>query len=308
MKAGRLKKKSSKYVIPIRDMTSTCHDLLKSDRDVNIAVAGFTGEGKSTFSTHFLNDYYAIQGKKWSFDLMTWSRKELLEWVTGKPKGKKGADGLIEGQLPEYSGLLPDELFMMFYKRNWYEDGQIGAIGTFNMCRDRHLLVVGNVPNFWDLDGAFQSRIRFYVFIPRRGVAWFFEQENNPFSVDPWNVTQNRNMFRKLKNPYLCPNFIAEVHFPDWKPSEKQAYYKIRNTKRVSAVTDALDEKRQKHGQVKQQRDRLIRMMFNLNDEWMKADRDACSRLGIKKLKYSEIANLLDLSLTAVRFIVLGER
>ncbi len=78
------------------------------------------------------------------------------------------------------------------------------------MCRDRHLLIGGNIPNFWDLDTAFNSRIRFYVYIPNRGVAWVFEQENNPFSNDVWNRSKNEKGFRKYKNPYLLPNFYVK--------------------------------------------------------------------------------------------------
>lgn len=215
--------------VSVEKFAKLIYQLLKSDRDVNMAVGGMTGEGKSTFSAKVQKAYAKISGDKWTFDRMTWSRAELMKWIDGEGPNK-------EGQLPQYSAILPDELFLMFYSRNWYEKEQIDAIATFNMCRDRHLFLAGNVPNFWGLDGAFRDRMRFYAFIPKRGIAWIFQQESNPFCKDQWNVTENMKLFRYNNNPYKCPNFLFEVRFSDWDADEKRDYLAIRNKKRVEAV------------------------------------------------------------------------
>jgi hypothetical protein len=225
-------------IVSMQTFAQLIHKLLRSDRDVNIAVSGFTGEGKSTFTTQLQKTYAKTAGVYWGFDRMTWDRDEMMKWIDGDGDEKKG-------RLPEYSAILPDELFHMFYRRNWFEGGQIDAISTFNMCRDRHLFVAGNVPNFWNLDGAFQERIRFYAYIPERGVAWVFQQENNPFSKDQWNVNENLKYFRKYRNPYKCPNFIFEVRFPDWDEQEKKEYYAIRNEKRVKALKQKDESKKE---------------------------------------------------------------
>ena len=211
-----------------------CHDILRSDRDVNIGGSGMTGEGKSCFYTQLLKEYGKISGTYWGFDRMTWSRKELLEWIDGKDR------------LPRYSSILADELFLMFYRRNWSDEGQIDAIGLFNMCRDRRLLIAGNIPQFWDLDGAFQSRIRFYSFIPKRGKAWIFQQETNPFTNDVWNTRINQKIIRRYGNPYKCRNFLFEVHFNDWSPEEKKEYYDIRNSKRKVGMAEQKTDKKEK--------------------------------------------------------------
>lgn len=235
----------------ITDFAKMIFSLLKSDRDCIIGVGGFTGEGKSTFTSKLCKEYAKVANTYWGFDRMTWQRKEMMRWIDGEGPNK-------EGRLPEYSVILPDELFMMFYRRQWYQDEQIDAISTFNMCRDRHLMVAGNVPNFWDLDGAFIHRIRFYVYVPERGVAWVFEQENNPFVKDPWNVSENIKMFRKYKGPNKCPNFICELRFDDWDVEEKESYYAIRNEKRVIAVQENQKIKVEKYRDCKQQRDNAI--------------------------------------------------
>lgn len=245
----------------IEEFAKTVNELLHSDRDVNIGVGGFTGEGKTTFSIVLQKEYARISKTHWAFDRITWSRKEMLTWIDGKKDSFPGRNGLKEDQLPEYSAILPDELFLMFYSRNWFDGDQIDALATFNMCRDRHLFLCGNVPDFWDLDSAFRKRIRFYVYIPYRGIAWIFQQENNPFSSDPWNVNENKKVFRKNKSPYKCPNFICQIQYPDLDADEKSRYLQIRNTKRVSAVQDNKSDRLERYANVKDQRVKLLTLL-----------------------------------------------
>lgn len=277
--------KKKDFVKSMDFFAETIYKLSVSDRDINIGVGGFTGEGKSCFLTKLFMKYSQYSHVKWGFSNMTWSRKELLLWIDGDKKDRSK-------QLPEHSGILIDELFMLFYKRNWYDEGQIDSIGTLNMCRDRHLLIGGNIPNFWDLDTAFTSRIRFYVYIPNRGVAWIFEQENNPFSNDVWNRAKNEKGFRKYKSPYLLPNFLCEIHYPDWSKIEKEKYSKIRNLKRLSAIDVNKDEKIERYRDIKKQRDDLIRLLLNTN----------------KKLTNKDLSDLLGISREAVRLIREGLR
>lgn len=279
-----------KDVVKIEDFARTCFQILKSDRDVNIAVGGMTGEGKSTFSTLLQKHYSKIAVVDWDFSNMTWSRKELLTWIDGEGKDRKG-------QKAEYSAILPDELISMFYKRNWYEDAQKGAVELFNKCRDRHLFIVGNVPDFWDLDTGFLSRIRFYIYIPRRGVAWVFQQENNPFSTDKWNKTLNRKLFKKRNNPYSIPNFICEIHFPDWTPEEKKRYMEIRNTKRRN--TEGQNKKVIKYKDIQKQRNELIRFIITAKKYFSLEE--------IRSISQKTIADITKLDPTTISYIVLGK-
>lgn len=299
---------SNKYNVTLKAFASSIWKIVKTDRDCNLAGGGFTGEGKSAFVTHVMKEYAKVSRMKWDYNYITWSRKELLEWIDGKKNGKVLKSGLVQGQLPEYSAIDVDELFLLFYKRNWYDEGQIDAIATLNMCRDRHLFIGGCIPNFWDLDSAFTSRIRFYFYIPRRGVAWIFEQENNPFATDPWNKNLNKKIFRKLKNPYLCPNFVFEIRFPDWSPREKKLYYGIRNKKRIFAIDDSKKEKIEKYRDIKTQRDKLIRLLMNNNNDMIRNHKALCKGAGIKKLSFKDLSDILGISQSAVRMIFIGSR
>ncbi|KKM79309.1 hypothetical protein LCGC14_1351280 [marine sediment metagenome] len=272
----------------IESFAKTIYKIAKSNRDVTLGCSGFTGEGKSVFCIKLQQVYANISKTKWSFDHLTWDRDELMKWIEGDINNK--------GQKPEYSALLPDELISMFYRRNWYEDKQKNAIELFNKCRDRHLFIAGCVPNFWHLDPAFSSRMRFYVYIPRgRARAWVFEQEDNPFSDDLWNKSENQRLFRKNKrNPYRIPNFICEINYPNLNGKEDKEYNEIRRTKRVFTENQNKIDNTQKYRQIKIQRDIMIRKVFDLDP----------------KTKSTEMSKLMNgaLSDSAIRLIRDGDR
>lgn len=265
----------------LEDFGKIIKDTLISDRDVVIAFAGMTGEGKSCGMTQTGKEYCKAAGLDFSYDCMTWSREELLGWIDGDKEGK--------GQKPEYSLAIADELISMFYKRNWYEDEQKAAVELFNKCRDRHMLIMGGIPNFWDLDGGMLSRIRFYIYIPRRGVAWVFEQENNPFAADKWNCQENKKTFRKKKNPYSCPNFVCEFRFDDWAPDEKKEYYAIRNQKRRDTeLQNKKKEPVERYAKIKKQRDEAIRMVYETGNY---TQEDISKRVELGQQLISKISN-----------------
>jgi hypothetical protein len=258
--------------------------IAKSDRDILIGVGGFTGEGKSCFMTKLCESYGRQANIKWNYTFITWSRAEMMQWIEGKGDS-------CEGQLPEYNAILADELISMFYRRNWYEDPQKGSIELLNKCRDRHLLIVGGVPVLWDLDTGILSRFRFYVYIAERGKAWVFQQENNPFGNDPWNVLENKKIFRKKKNPYSCPNFVCEILFDDWSPDEKKAYYALRNSKRRNTELQNKTQNTEKYREIKEQRNKAVRKIFSLDP----------------KLTNNEVGDLLDMSTELIRLVRIGD-
>jgi len=303
-----IKKKNSKFV-KIEEFALTNFSLIKSDRGNIIGVAGATGEGKTSFTNALLTEYSKISCTYWGFDRMTWDREELLEWIDGKKKSEPNkVTGLKPNQLPEYSAISPDELIQMFYKRTWYEYEQIDAISTFNMCRDRHLLIVGNVPSLWDLDGGLLTALRFYVYIPYRGIAWVFEQENNPFAKDRWNVNENKKIFRKNKNPYSIPNFVCEIQFRDFEGNEKEEYYKIRNDKRVKAISKK-NVDRERYKDIKEQRNEALINWYDDRKMLSKSLKSVCKedskllKAWKKPLSNKAIAEITGMEESSIRFI-----
>lgn len=218
----------SRFETSAENFSNKIFKILKTDRDVVIAVGGFTGEGKSTFMHKLAKAYSKVANVSYEFDKsMTWSRKELTMWIDGIGENKTG-------QKPEYSVVVADELISMFYNRNFTNKDQKSTIELLNKCRDRHLLIMGAVPVFFQLDVAFRSRVRFFVYIIMRGVALVFQQERNPFSRDPWSVAQNYHLFSHRISLSKSPNFLGVIHYDDFDEQEKEDYYKLRNEKRLN--------------------------------------------------------------------------
>lgn len=265
------------------------YDLQKTDRDNLMAVGGETGEGKTCLMLAIGKAYSRIAGTPFSMNNLTWSRKELLKWIDGEGKDRKG-------QLPEYSVLIPDELIFMFYKRRWFDDAQIEGVETFNTCRDRHLFVIGAVPSFWDLDTAFTKRVRYYIYVHERGVAWVFQKERNPFVNDPWNQRLNMKWFRSQGNPFGLPNFVCELRWQDWGDKERAEYLAVRVKKRVLAK-DESHQKEERWKDLRMQRDKAIRLAFKY-----------CGRRHKHKggMSVREFAEYFDLSPDMTRLILKG--
>lgn len=293
--------------VSMTELAKKIYSITNTDRGVVAGVGGFTGEGKSCFATQLQEEYGKVSGTGWDFNRMTWSRKELLTWIDGKPKSAI-KDGLKEGQLPKHSAILAEELFHMFYRRTWYDVDQIGAIATFNMCRDRNLFVAGNVPSFWDLDAAFLKQVMFYIYIYERGTAYVFQQENNPFSKDTWNVNENKKVFRKHHNPFSISNFVCEIKFNDWNKEAKKEYYKIRNIKRLKAIHE-YKEQRERYKDIKDQRDFFINGWKNERKQISKRYRLLCTNCKkvfkpySKEISNKTMADISGLSDEAIRQI-----
>lgn len=269
----------------INSFAKTIYKLLKSDRDVTMGVAGFTGEGKSTFLIQLQKAYAKVAGHKYKLsNNITWSRQELFKWIDGDKKGV--------GKKPEYTPINADELISMFFNRNWQEDKQIESIEKLNKCRDRHLFIGGNVPVIWQLDSALLTRLRFYGYIPRgRSRVWIFEQEDNPFSKDPWNIAENQKVFRRHKSPYKCPNFVCEVDYEDLNPEEKKEYLQLRNTKRLNTELQNKENRVLPFKKLLSQRNALIRWLMtkpDLKNVTYKLIGDQC---GMSKGSICQIAN-----------------
>jgi len=257
-------------------------NVLKTDRWVLLACDGKMGEGKSCFTSQLAQAAAQTCHTPFNYDTnMTFSRQELSIWIDGDENGKK--------QKSEFSAILADELISMFFKRNWYDKSQINGIELLNKCRDRHQLILGNVPNFWDLDGAIKPIITFWVHIPERGRAWVFEQDKNPWSKDKWHQNANEKYFRKKKNPYGALGFVCEIRFPDWTSAEKAQYYKVRNVKRVGTEGQR-EEKIVPHTKLRRQRNKLIRLYYDPDKPQLK-DGKLAEHLGIDRAHLNQIKN-----------------
>jgi len=244
----------------IQEFATKIVKVLKTDRWALLVVSGEMGEGKSCFTDQITIEAAKQLNTEFTRERnMIYKRAELKKAIDGDTKNNNA------GQFPEHSVIHCDELISMFFKRNWFDADQIDGIELLNKCRDRHLLVAGNIPEFWDLDSAIYAAITFWVHIDARGKAWLFQKSKNPFTKDKWHRKENEKIVQKRGHPYLCKNFITEIHFPDWTPKEKVKYYEVRNRKRQD--TEGQRSRSEKYGDIKLQRDELIRFVLTLRDQ-----------------------------------------
>lgn len=240
----------------INEFARYISEISKTDRWVLIVCSGEMGEGKSCFSDQLLTQVARYNGLPFSYEgNMTYSRKELKTWIDGDEKGNN--------RLPERSCILSDELISLFFKRNWYDAEQIDGIELLNKSRDRHLVIVGNIPQFQDLDKAFLSIVTYRIHIFERGIAWVWEKDRNPWIEDLWHTKINAKRFAKYKNPYKDNGFLFEIRFDNWSPEQKAKYYAVRNVKRLN--TEGQRAKEERYREIKDQRNLLIRWIFELD-------------------------------------------
>jgi len=245
-------------VVSLKHFARYIYNIQKNDFDVLGVVSGFTGIGKSTFSIMLQTEHSKVSGLDWDLSHLTWSRGELLNWINGEGNNK-------EGQLPDYSAIISDELFMMFYKRNWFNTEQQEALGVLKSCRDRHLFILGNIPNFWELDKNFSNQVGFYIYIPKRGEALIFQQENNAFSDDTWNRRINMKLFAS-GDIEKSINFLFKVYFNDLSSELKAEYLSLRNRKRVSDMLSNKIVALESYKTIKLREAYLIQEVFRLWD------------------------------------------
>lgn len=238
----------------IKDFAQTIAKINKNDYYCLLVCDGRMGIGKSCFLTQLAKEYASITKTPFSYDKnITWLRDEMVGWVEGGEEYK---------QKPEHSAIVADELISMFYKRNWYEQGQKDTVELLNKIRDRHLLLCGAVPSFFDLDKGLLNNVTFWVHIDKRGVAWVLEQERNLALADKWNGKELIKVVRQGKGtPYKSLNFVAEIVFNDWNAEDKKKYVAIRNKKRKNTEGQN-DKKNVIHSRAVKHRNDLIRYLI----------------------------------------------
>ncbi len=237
--------------ISIEQFAKIIARILKTDRWTFIVCDGEMGEGKSCITSQLAGEIAKETKTPFNYnDNMTYTRKELKTWIDGDENGQH--------QKPEYSSILADEIISMFFKRNWYDAEQIDGVELLNKCRDRHLCVIGNIPNFWDLDSTIYPITTFWIHVHERGRAWVYKKDRNPFAKDKWHIKVNEKAFAK-GGAYGVRGLVCEIIFPDWPEKEKAEYYAVRNTKRIRTEGQRQTEKIDRHRKLKYQRDQLIK-------------------------------------------------
>lgn len=204
--------------LSVQQICNKLHDLIKNDFYGLVVISGDTGTGKSTLGVAIAETVSKLTGVVYTIHKnMTYRREEVFKMIS---------------EFPEYSVIHIDELISLLYKRNWQDDGQIDMIELFNKCRDRHLIIIGMIPNFWDLDKGVYNHVNLWIHVYKRGRAWAFIKSKDPFETDVWLKKKNHKLFQQFGTVFKSPNYLGNLTWPDWTPEKKAEYYAVRNEKR----------------------------------------------------------------------------
>lgn len=217
----------------MENLISIVREAQGRDYDATIAMSGFPGAGKSTFSLQLLKLYYGIKtGDLESLD------KHLKKYMVFT-RSDLGAHAL---QLT-HKCLIADEAINVLFRRDFAVGKQKALLKVLDMCRDNNHLFIFNIPSFWMLDGhTLQTRIRLWLHIENQSMAHFFMPIRNPFTTDVWMREWNGKIFTRTGSFVNSPNYIGTIKFGPLPRDEYQLYKGIKKVKRLETDEDEKKE------------------------------------------------------------------
>ena len=207
--------------------------------DAVVVISGKTGTGKSTLAHHLCTTIAKEKGEEFDFESgMFYSKKRLLAAFE---------------EFPERSVLFADEAVNIFFNRDFMNKWQKELVKKINMYRDKFFISFLLIPFFWQLDVALREgqRLKYWVFNDRRGVAYVFEADSQPFTRDPWNARLNSWLLRgwgrrggRTRNDFVAarsPNFVAKLVYPPLSAEEEERYVRLKALGRRAAAAEELE-------------------------------------------------------------------
>ena len=192
--------------------------------DAALAISGYVGEGKSTFSLQLMKAYYEIDNlndfKKMCEKYLVYSRNDLKN-ITTKEK---------------FRFINADEAINILFKRDFMKGEQKNILRTLDVCRDMGHVFTFIIPSFWALDQhTVQTRIRLWVYVEKQKYAHFSRPLRNPYSIDVWNRTYNEKVIQKSGSITNTLNYVYSIKFDPLSPEEYKIYQKVKHEKRLKS-------------------------------------------------------------------------
>jgi len=235
-------------------------DIIRNMQDDNndfvIVISGYAGVGKSTLMMRLSEE---LKGpgylcKKNFEKYHVYSRKEF----------EKKLD-----ELPDRDILCADEAINMMFKREFQNRQQNQIIKKLNTYRNKCMVLFFLLPTFWHLDSGVRNstRIKWWIHCYKKGEAWIFQHEENPFNPDLWNQKENFWLFRNQggRNVFKSKNYVLTLTWKKVNVETFEAYEQVKGIKRKLAYL----EKDKKKVLTKKE---IIQGIVNTNPVVVKAD------------------------------------
>ena len=195
-----------------------------NEYDVNIAVSGKRGDGKSTLILKLFKRFKGFKQKKHQ----VYSREDIIN--------------LLKKQ--QFSFCWDDEAINSGYKREFQTKGQHELIKIITTYRDNFNIFASAIPFFYSLDKDLRELVFLHIHIIKRGLAIIsMPLQDNIHQTDPWDTKNNSKkeegwQLKKIKDPefrfpyHRLSTFIGYLKFSDATEKQKALYKQIKIEKR----------------------------------------------------------------------------
>lgn len=204
--------------------------------DVNVAVDGARGNGKSTFAWKLLKKMGNFNPKK---DVM-FTREDVTDAIMNR----------------KFSCIDADEMINSAHNRDFFSGDQKTFIKIMNMYRDNYNILVGSAPFFYDLDSQVRKLIKIRATIVQRGVAILQIAKNSLYTNDPWETNVNKKIeeswINKIENGEPAKpkyerltTYMGHLFYSKLNPPAEELYKQLKAEKRSQLRLDTNEKPRQ---------------------------------------------------------------
>ena len=195
-------------------MNIAAHRVYRRNYDLQIAVSGTEGTGKSLTSILLgMLETYKINALAKEDGVKLGLKYEINRNVIF---GQADYNYIINfvTTIPQYSPFSLDEAIETMYSRDWNKKGQKKQNKIFTRIRKRNLTGYLNIPNFSELDSKFKfGRVFWWIHLFKRGKAGLFLKDPNPLNPDPFNTKLAKSVIdRYTANRYSVDDMIKALH------------------------------------------------------------------------------------------------
>lgn len=209
----------------VKDIARTIKSRQINEFDSRIAIAGNTGDGKSTLGSKIM--YKVGKFRPWKHQV--YSRGDVINLLKTQIRGK----------------CFDDEAINSGYKRNWQDKGQQELIKILTNYRDSYNLYISALPNFFSLDKDLRDLFFMLLHVVERGIAVVhLPIEGNMYSQDKWDAKNNAKIEQKWnekrkKNPnfrvpyHKLSTFAGYLYFTKLTEKQEKLYKEVKRVKRA---------------------------------------------------------------------------